>query len=240
MVGSKYLRYYPEKIFSLLSSLTIYRSPFLNAKGGRGVIGGPHAVFTEIDRSIGRSCKFSYLSEQYRLFKLGYQLNPDAYLLNMKYPKDFNHDVMLDIFHDSSCEIENNKQCSCFTSVRKQEYFEQVENAATEVLYSCVDCRSCQKCKNGEQIELLSIKEEVEQELINKSVKVDVKSGTTTARMPLMDDPSLKKLACNKYKALAVYRSQVTKLSRCKKDKEDAIISEAKLQALGHVDYIKH
>ena len=89
-------------------------------------------------------------------------------------------------------------------TVWKQKYFEQVENAATEVPYRCVDCRSCQKCKNGEQIELLSIKEEVEQELINKSVTVDVKSGTTTARLPLMDDPSLK-LACNKYKALAVY-----------------------------------
>ena len=42
MLGIKYLRYYPKKIFQLPSGLTIYESWFLNSDGSRGVIGGPH------------------------------------------------------------------------------------------------------------------------------------------------------------------------------------------------------
>ena len=50
MIGSKYLRYHPEPIFTLPSGLTIYRSPFANVDGSRGVIGGPHPVITQIDK----------------------------------------------------------------------------------------------------------------------------------------------------------------------------------------------
>ena len=49
MIGIKYLRYYPEKVFQLPSGLSIHRSWFKNADGTRGVIGGPHRVFTEIE-----------------------------------------------------------------------------------------------------------------------------------------------------------------------------------------------
>ena len=49
MLGIKYLRYYPEKVFQLPSGLTIYRSCFKNTDGTRGVIGGPHKIFTEIE-----------------------------------------------------------------------------------------------------------------------------------------------------------------------------------------------
>ena len=49
MIGAKYLRYHPERVFTLPSGLTIYKSPFKNYNGSRGVVGGPHQVFTEIE-----------------------------------------------------------------------------------------------------------------------------------------------------------------------------------------------
>ena len=49
MLGIKYIRYYPEKVFQFPSGLTIYRSWFQNADGTRGVGRGPHKVFTEIE-----------------------------------------------------------------------------------------------------------------------------------------------------------------------------------------------
>ena len=49
MIGIKYLRYYPEKIFQLPSGLSIYKSWFKNPDGSRGVISGPHEVFTRIE-----------------------------------------------------------------------------------------------------------------------------------------------------------------------------------------------
>ena len=51
MIGVKYLQYYPEKVFQLPFGLTIYKSRFENADRTRGVIGGPHRVFTEIESS---------------------------------------------------------------------------------------------------------------------------------------------------------------------------------------------
>ena len=70
MIGSKYQRYQPVPVFSLPSGLTIYRSPFNNGTGGRGVIGGPHEVITEIDRLRSETCQYSssYLNEQYKLY----------------------------------------------------------------------------------------------------------------------------------------------------------------------------
>ena len=47
--------------------------------------------------------------------------------------------------------------CTCnhsnFLTARNQKYFEEAENAASQILYRCVECRSCQKFKNAEQIE---------------------------------------------------------------------------------------
>ena len=41
------MRYYPEKIFELPTGLTIYESKSKNIDGTRGIVGGPHHVFTE-------------------------------------------------------------------------------------------------------------------------------------------------------------------------------------------------
>ena len=87
MIGTKYLRYHPEKIFQLPSGLTIFRSVFKNAGGGYGVVGGPHEVFTNVERFHGHTGKTSYqsfLTNQYQLYEKGYQLNPDVLLLHVK------------------------------------------------------------------------------------------------------------------------------------------------------------
>ena len=68
--------------------------------------------------------------------------------------------------------------------------------------------------------------------IINKSVFVDTNKGKTEAKLPFIQDP-LESLAPNKEKAVAVYNSQVRRLSKDLKDREDAIKSEAKLQTLG-------
>ena len=83
MLGIKYLRYYPEKVFQLPSGLTIYRSWFQNADGTRGVGGGPHKMFTETEPRYHMNTA-TFLSDQYKLFKAGYQVNPDASLLHVK------------------------------------------------------------------------------------------------------------------------------------------------------------
>ena len=72
--------------------------------------------------------------------------------------------------------------------------FEEVENVGTEVTYRCVKCRGCSECKKGGKIESISIQEEVEQCLIEKSVNMDLNAGCTIASLPFLCDPT-KKLA---------------------------------------------
>ena len=225
MIGTKYSRYQPEQIFKLPSGLTIYRSPFKNVDGSRGVVGGPHPLITQIEERLTgtNQCQFSYFSDQYRLYRNGYQVNPDAYMLNSKPRKEF--------------DIDN--EHSALTINRKLKNFDEVENAGSEILFRCVDCRGCMRCKNGPQVETLSIREEVEQDLINKSVKVDIKKCKTVARLPLLHDPTIK-LAPNKNQAMAIYRRELRQLNRNPSDKEAAIKAEKKLQTKGHVDYVRN
>ena len=55
--------------------------------------------------------------------------------------------------------------------------FEEAELAGSEVSYRCVRCRGCTDCKRGERIDCISIHEEVEQTIIEKSVTVDLDKG---------------------------------------------------------------
>ena len=85
----------------------------------------------------------------------------------------------------------------------------------------------------------MNIKEEVEKYVINKLVSVDIKERITTAVLPFMFNP-LGKLADNKSKALQAYNQQAKKQDMAPQDKQDVIESEAKLQNLGHVDFVKN
>ena len=64
--------------------------------------------------------------------------------------------------------------------------FEELEKVGTNISYRCVDCRSCKECKKGSLVEEISIQEEFEQNLINKSVKVDIVNDESSAYLPFM------------------------------------------------------
>ena len=54
--------------------------------------------------------------------------------------------------------------------LKTQKQFNQVEVAGSEITYQCINCGACKRCKNHDQIEMTSIKKEVEQDMINESV----------------------------------------------------------------------
>lgn len=168
MIGAKYLRYHPKYVYQLPSGLTIYESIFENADGGRGVIGGPHQVFNAINEFYHAN-QMTFFSSQYQIYRLGIQVNPDVSLLDVKCPKDYFKDLM----YESYKEREDQKHCTSLVT-RNQKIFDQVENAGSEITYRCINCRDCKECKHHDNIESISIKEEIEQEIINQSVTVDI------------------------------------------------------------------
>ena len=117
--------------------------------------------------------------------------------------------------------------------------FEKVENAGSELSFRYSKCCSCELCTEHDQSEILSVREEVEQDVINNSVEVNIKNRVTVASLPLMQNPAIK-LAPNKNKALQIYNQQIRKLDQNFQDKRDVIESEAKLQKLGFVEIVKN
>ena len=114
----------------------------------------------------------AFLSQQLQLFRLGYQVNPDVTLLG--YPDERR------VCSDDSFSDEETRQI--FYS--RQSTFEEAENAGSQISYRCVKCRTCKDCKNHERHEAISIKEEVEQDVIDNSVTVDIVKRESIAFLP--------------------------------------------------------
>ena len=85
----------------------------------------------------------------------------------------------------------------------QQRLFEQAESTGCEITYRCPVCRTCQECKNHKKYESISLKEEVEQHIINQSVTVNLEESITSASLLFTSDPS-KRLANNKNEAMKV------------------------------------
>ena len=226
MLGSRYRKYFPIEYLRTLSGLSICESMFKNSDGTRGVICGPHELITRIDKQYGHHTR-TFLESQRKLYLSGYQVNPDVSLLGFK-------DETLDA--SEMADIPGIQKC--YHAPRGFRKFEAVEMAGSHISYRCPDCRTCSKCKNHRQIEAVSIKEEIQQDQIEKSVNIDTTNLLTTASLPLLDDPAVK-LAPNSHKALKTYQQQVKMLAKNPQDKQAAIDSEKKLQNLGYVAWVK-
>ena len=213
MIGIRYLRYHPEPIFKMPSGLTIYKSAFKNPDGSRGVIGGPHQIFSSIHK---QGIHFMFFTNQLRSYHLGYQVNPDIRLLGY-----------------------NSNYVNSDSYVKRETIFNMAEDAGSDISFRCVKCRSCSDCKNHDISQTSSIREEVEQHLINESVNVDIEKNITTATLPFIKDPKTR-LEPNRHKALKVYQQQLNRLNKHPQDKRDVINSERKLQTLGHVDFVRN
>ena len=120
---------------------------------------------------------------------------------------------------------------------RNKQIFNKVESAGNEITYRCIKCRDYQGCKNGERIEMISTKEEVEQAIIIKSVTVDLETNTTSAFLPFVVD-LFQNLVCRRDKSMKVYRSQVQILNKDPRNKDEVISSQNKLQSLGFADFV--
>ena len=89
--------------------------------------------------------KTTFLSDHYKLFKAGYQVNPDASLLHVKVKKDCLNDVMISEENEDEMNrvSKNVKPSQNNMLVRSFKMFEEVDNAGSEISYRCNSCRNC-------------------------------------------------------------------------------------------------
>ena len=71
----------------------------------------------------------------------------------------------------------------------KLKLFKRCESAGSEITLRCIKCRDCSRCHCSSRNEFVSLQEEVEEDVINKSVTIDLSLQSCTAHLPLMYDP---------------------------------------------------
>ena len=224
LIGIKYIKYFPELIHMLPTGLAMYRSAFLNSDGSDGVVAGPHREFTKVEKSrkgthAGTPVYYCPVTEQYwnRC-----RIEGEVPLLGNKHMPIWHSDI-------SVSELPDYDVCTCRKVLKTIKRIEQVEEAGTEITYRCIDCRNCPECKKGPRLESVSIQEEAEQVLIDRSVIVDTEKRITTAELPFLTQPDTK-LVPNENDALKIYKGQVRQLATRPEDKIAVIVSENKSQ----------
>ena len=63
------------------------------------------------------------------------------------------------------------------------------QESGLETSYRCIRCRGCPQCLKGAGQENISIRMELEQELIRESIKIDEKLNRAVATLPFITDP---------------------------------------------------
>ena len=140
MIGMKYLRYHPKPEHQLPSGPTLFQSSFCNPNGERGIMGGPHKVFTDVQKNFFNSSNTSiFLNSRCDIFRREFSQETDVPLLG--YGED--HLLVNEITEPSQAHLS-----------KLQRVFEQIESTGTEINYRCPTCRSCNLCKHHDDTQL--------------------------------------------------------------------------------------
>ena len=226
MIGTLYRKYQPIEVIRLESGLSLLRSAFLSPDMTDGVIAGPCPESHNSDRT-------SHFVDRGDLIDPAVEAYTQSLILQNSVPLLGNK---CDIFHCNRDTFEGTDVC-LKRKPNKVKVFEDIENSGTEINFRCLNCRNCAECRKGPLIENLSIQEEIEQHMIEKSVTVDPEKRESVATLPFLSDPD-KALSPNYNIARKVYDGQTKKLSKRQDDKMQVIDSERKLQDLGYVDFL--
>ena len=65
------------------------------------------------------------------------KVNPDNHPLGIKHDRDY------DVMSEANERQQNTIGMKCYALKRRRKHFEEAENAGSEILYRCVDCRKC-------------------------------------------------------------------------------------------------
>ena len=101
-------------------------------------------MFSAINNYYYQEVVESYLSSQIQLYKSGYLVNPDLNFLDLKCSKDNSGQLMLNLDDSSNNDdlLNNDVNCSqhCLLISRNESIFNEIEDAATEIMYRCPKC----------------------------------------------------------------------------------------------------
>lgn len=252
MIGIRYLKYYPKPVYSLPSGLTVYKAVFEGVGGLQGVLGGVHRSWRQALESAQTLGYQAYVTAEYRAYSVECStllfrerlctVEPDLEPCDVTMTEP--EEVKVNCTnrhcnkHVSDCHwiIPDhwNLDNSVYAIHETNRLFQEVESIGTEQEYRCVSCRNCAKCRNGDALEKVSLKEELEQALIESSVTLHVDERRLEARLPFIEDQS-EKLKPNRTVAEKVLSSQLRNIEKNPEMLDEVLRSHQKLEDKGHV-----
>ena len=223
MIGAQYSKYFPKLIFSLPSGLGIFEAQFKGSGGHQGVLGGPSALWRNVTAQAHFMGPTAYLVSELRAYRMQCMvLDP------LKAP------CIDEYVEKSDLACCDRRIMAAQSASRVIKDFLVLDDLGSEVEYRCNACRNCYDCKNGEQIEQISLQEETEQWLIEKSVNFDCEKKQVVAKLPFLETQTIK-LVDNYFIAKKVLESQIRQVHRRPGAVEQVEKSHEKLRSRGFV-----
>ena len=99
--------------------------------------------------------------------------------------------------------------------------------------YRCVKCRDCPDCRNSDESEKISLREEAEEQMIKESVKLDIQNRRIICSLPVRG-PEQDFLTTNRDRAMKVLDQQCRKYHGDEEIRETALKAFKKLFDNGH------
>ena len=267
MLGIRYITYFPKLIYNLPHGLGIFKSVFKGSGGHQGVLGGPHQAWIEAVETSNFLGESAYLTLEMKAYQVQtnclkftqFRCESEEDVL------EDDEDVLedgVDEFDADSAELHSRVVCEFYHcnkhanqegwmvpgnwcldntiyNIRTEDkLMNRIEVMGTEAEYRCINCRNCDKCRKGDQLEQVSLQEELEQAMIEDSVKYIPEELRVEATLPFLEDPTVK-IKPNKHIAFKILESQMRLFEKNPEMRLDTLRSHDKLLSKGHVINIK-
>ena len=250
ILGSKYLKIYPDPVQVTPSGLTVSVSK-LRSPGGlkSAVISGPVRLLNQIfETRQARDCLESMKAML---------LTISTYKPTLEYfPKPFHIADLVDpdipgVLEEvkTSTTTQDSKDipasfttltCSmCGVTVQGElQKFMELQEAGLKTDFRCKECRNCEDCRRGAGHERLSLKQEAEQQLIKESVSIYDEEGIVMAKLPFIL-PQEENLKDNRKIALGMLNAVLKKYCRDEKMRKAVYAAWEKMIQKGHLIFLK-
>ena len=256
MLGIRYNVYFPSLVYLLPNGLGIYSAKIESASGCQGILGGPHKAWREASEASNHMGPRAYFTSELRAYcsqneVLKSTLNfiehkrenveEEEYFTleesTVETGCSYQHCIKHSTDHGWMIPADWELDTGPYNIREDGRRFLELETIGSEIEYRCVACRNCNKCRNGDALEKISLQEEIEQELIEQSVTLNVQQNKLEAKLPFIDDPQVQ-LKPNMGVAKKVLDSQMKLFERNPEMRMDTIKSHNKLLDKGHVSQI--
>ena len=257
ILGSKYLKIYPDTVQVTPSGLTVSVSK-LRSPGGMksAVISGPVKILNQIFESRhARDCLDSmkamllqvsnyrptleYFPKSPHISGLMDPDVPGAADISMFPINEVEKNMDAKTRSDPRAEKSASSCSVCGVTVQGElQKFMDFQEAGLRTDFRCKDCRQCEECRKGAGHERLSLRQEAEQQLIKESVTIDEEEGVAIAQLPFIIPPE-ENLQDNRSIALGMLNGVLKKYCKDMKMRGNIAGAWEKMINKGHLVYFK-